>query len=115
MKKKPSSPENKVTLTLSTGYEVEIDLLDARKGLEHLARALMCEIMYPKLKRSLKAGKKSNSRPGLPPGLEETAAEIAKIVRKCATSDLRTLVIAVISAYLVGEFERISQKENAGN
>jgi hypothetical protein len=42
-KPKPRSPEHKMTLALSTGYEVELDLMHARPGLEHLARALMGE------------------------------------------------------------------------
>ena len=115
MKPPSSAPENKLTLRLSTGYEVGIDLLDARKGLEHLARALMGEIMFPNLKRSTRAAKKSKPKSGWITGLEAAAAEIRKIIHKCDTPDLRTLLIAVIWAYLAREFDRIEERENAAN
>ena len=51
----PHRSQYQIKLTLSTGCEVELDLWDARPGLEHLARALMGEVMYPKLKRELES------------------------------------------------------------
>jgi hypothetical protein len=115
MKPTPSSPERKITLNHATGYEVEIDLLDARDGLTHLARALMGEIMFPKLRKSLKATRKSKSKIGWTLGIEAAAAEINRVVQKCNAPDLRALLTAVLWAHLMQEFDRLRQRENAAN
>jgi hypothetical protein len=111
----PGSPENKMTLTLSTGYDVELDLLDARPGLEHLARALMGKVMLPKLKRALKAAEKRKAKAGGTPRLLAVRKEILNIIDKMESEDLRLLVIAVMWAYLSGEFEKIESREASTN
>jgi len=118
MKPKPrpsGNGGNKLTLTLSTGYEVELDLTDARPGLEHLARAMMGEVMFPKLKRAVKAAKKREGKAAWVSGLLAVKKETFKIINEMEPEDLRVLVIAVIWAYLSGEFERIERREAATN
>ena len=104
-----------MTLTLSTGYEVELDLLDARPGLEHLARALMGEVMFPKLKRAIKAAEKRKAKAGWTPGLVAVRREILNIINKMENEELRLLVFAVMWAYLSGEFDRIESRGASAN
>src|SRR6266478_6127116 len=84
---------NKMTLTLSTGYEVEINLKKPQPDLEHLARALMGEIIFPKLKKTLKSAKKRQKNPGWIPGLLAAKDEILELVHDMESADLRLLTI----------------------
>jgi hypothetical protein len=111
----PSESENKLKLDLSTGYKLELDLTDARPGLEHPARALVGEIMFPKVKRSLTTANKRKKKPDLKPGRHAVKNEILKIIDGLDQENLRLLVIATMWAYLVGEFDRINANDAATN
>ena len=84
------------------------------QGLERLARALMGELTYRKLKRELESAEKCEAKAAGIAGLHEIDEEILKIVNRLGPQDLRLLVIAVMAGIPAG-IHRLDRREASAN
>jgi len=102
--------KNKVpmTITLSTGYDVEFNLCEVNKGLLHLARALFGEIVIGTAKRTAKKADKFSWDMAAKAVYEETAA----IVKGMDTDAMKSLLHAIIWDVYCREAGKLGKKIN---
>ena len=80
-----------------------------------MARALLGEIMHPPLKAAAKATGARKGEAATMSALLAVKKETQRLVGKVENEDLRLLVLAVIWAYLGGEFDRMDRNKASGN
>jgi hypothetical protein len=100
---------NTVSLELSSGYEVTVDLSDTREGMEHLSRALIGEVFIAKAKEDPKAGNPFGK------GVDAVSNEIAALIEGMDIQSAKTLLKAMIWAGFMNEMERVETRRNQAN
>jgi len=98
-----------VSLELSSGYEVAVDLSDAGGGIEHLSRALIGEVFVPKGNEGPKTGNPFGK------AVHAVSNEIAALIGGMDIQTAKTLLKAILWAGFMNELERMEAAKNKAN
>lgn len=98
-----------VSLRLSSGYEVVVNLSDAGEGMEHLSKALAGEVFVPKGNEGPKTGNPFAK------GVDAVSNEIDTLIEGVDFQTAKTLLKAICWADFMGLLERLDATKNKAN